>query len=163
VAEIAGDMARVRCLLEIRLMALIAIGIHQLIVAVGVARLASRRRMRPRQWEAGRGVIERRWPPDCRRMTLGAIVAEVPGYVIRIRRLLEIRRMTLIAVSVLNLIVAVHVARLARCCSVRAREREIRARMIERRRSPCRCCVALCAVVTEVACHVVRICYSLKV
>lgn len=96
-------------------------------------------------------------------MTLGAIVTEVSGHMVWICRLLEIRRMTLIAVSVLNLIVAVHVARLARCCSVRTREREIRARMIERRRSPCRCCVALCAVVTEIACDVVWISYSLKV
>ena len=77
VAEIPGNMVRVRCLLKVRLVALVAISIHQLIVPVGMARLACRRCVRPCQWEEGRGVIERGWPPYCRRMALRAIVTEV--------------------------------------------------------------------------------------
>ena len=77
VAEIPGNMVRIRCLLKVRLVALVAISIHQLIVPVGVARLACRRCVRPCQWEEGRGVIERGWPPYCHRMALRAIVTEV--------------------------------------------------------------------------------------
>ena len=53
-----------------------------------------------------------------------------------IYRLLEIRCMALIAVRVLELIVAIHVTCLACCGTVRSREREIRRRVIERRRAP---------------------------
>jgi hypothetical protein len=59
-------------------------------------------------------------------------MTEIPRHVIRICRLLELRRMTLVTIRVMQLIVAVHVARLATRRSVCARQWEQRGAVIER-------------------------------
>ena len=163
VAEVPGHVIWIRRQREVRLMTLVTIRVQKLVVSVYVTRLTRDSLVCTCQREVRGGMIEGAPSPACRRVTLCAVVAEIPGNMVRIRCLLKVRLVALVAISIHQLIVPVGVARLARRCGVRACEREIRTRVIERRRSPCRCCVALCAVVTEVACHVVRICYSLKV
>ena len=64
------------------------------------------------------------------------IMREHLRHVIRIRHLLKIRLMTLVTIGVLQLIVAIHMTCLACCGTMRSREREIRRRVIERRRAP---------------------------
>jgi len=68
-------------------------------------------------------------------VALRAIVTEVPRHVIRVRRLLELLLMALVTIRVMQLVVAIHMARLALLCDVRARQREGRRVMIE-------CCIA---------------------
>jgi hypothetical protein len=72
-------------------------------------------------------------------MALRTIVAEVPHHVVRIRCLLEVRRMTLVTIRVMQLVVPVHVARLAWRCCMSACQREERCVMVECRRTP-PCC-----------------------
>jgi len=72
-------------------------------------------------------------------MTLRAIVTEVARNVVRVRCLLKFRRMTLVAIRVVQLVVAVHMARLARCRNVGTRQREERRVMVECCRTPSRC------------------------
>jgi hypothetical protein len=78
-------------------MALIAIGIHQLIIAAGMARLTWHREMRTCKCEFGRAVVERCRLPCGRRVTRLTALAEIAGYVIRIRRSGEVGSMALIA------------------------------------------------------------------
>jgi len=66
-------------------------------------------------------------------------MTKVPGYMIRIGGAVEIRCMTLVAISIMQLIVAIHMARLARCCNVSTSQREDRCAMVERCRVPVRC------------------------
>jgi hypothetical protein len=56
--EIACNVIRVGCLLELSLMALETVVIHQLIVAIGVARLTLLGHMSTGQWEPGCTMIE---------------------------------------------------------------------------------------------------------
>jgi hypothetical protein len=71
-------------------------------------------------------------------MTLRAIMAEVARNVIRVCRLLELRLMTLVAIRVGQLIVAIGVARLALCCRMSPRQREPRRAVIEGSARPVR-------------------------
>src|SRR5512139_2817688 len=57
-------------------------------------------------------MIERRWRPGCRRMTRLALMAEIQRCVIHGCRLCEFGLMTLVAVGINELIVAVRMARL---------------------------------------------------
>ena len=84
--EVPGDVVRVRRPLEIRLMALEAIGICKMVVAVGVAGLTLHRNVPPCQREPRRIVIESCCIPGGGGVTLRTIVAEVPGSMIRIER-----------------------------------------------------------------------------
>ena len=56
-----------------------------------------------------RAVIKRRRTPSCCSVTLGAIVTKVSRHMIRICRLLELRRMTLVAICIVQLVIAIHV------------------------------------------------------
>ena len=69
-------------------------------------------------------------------MTLRAIVTEVARHVVRVCRLLELRLMALVAIGVMQLVVPVHMARLACCCNVCTRQREERRAVIKRRWPP---------------------------
>ena len=109
-AEISCNVVRIRGLLIFRRMALITISIHKLVVAVHMARLAWCGRVSSGQWETRRAVIECRWLPHSRRMASRAIMAEVPRHMVRIGCLLIFRCMTLIAVCVYKLVVAIAVA-----------------------------------------------------
>ena len=95
-------------------------------------------------------------------MTLRAIVTEIPRHVVRVCRLLELLLMALVAIRVMQLVVPIHVARLACCCNVGTCQREERCAVVECCRVPVRCRVTLRAIVTEVARHVVRVCRLLE-
>ncbi len=90
-AEVARDMVRVRCFLEIAQVALGAVCKDQLVVAVRVACLALQRRMRSGQREVRCTVIERRRGPPAGRMACQAVVAELAGDMVGIGHLLVIR------------------------------------------------------------------------
>jgi hypothetical protein len=57
--EVPCHVIRIRCLLEVRLMALVTILIHYLVIATYVARLTLLRYMCAGQWEVRRVMIER--------------------------------------------------------------------------------------------------------
>jgi hypothetical protein len=69
-------------------------------------------------------------------MTLGAIVIEVPRHVVRVRCAVKVRRMTLVTIRVMQLVVPIHMARLARCCNVGTCQREERRVMVKCRTTP---------------------------
>ena len=102
-------------------------------------------------------VIEGRWTPDVLRVTLRAIVRELIRLMRWILRAVERRLMTLITLRVGQLIISTHVTLSALNGSVRALQREIRIRMIERGRSPCIDAVTLRAVVREIIRRVIWI------
>ena len=64
--EVPRNMARVCYVDEIRLMTLIAIGVHQLIVPIGMTQLALHGGVRPSQRETSGTMVERRAAPVCR-------------------------------------------------------------------------------------------------
>jgi hypothetical protein len=107
--EVSGHVVRIGRLLVFRRVTLIAIGVDKLVVAVDMTRLACRRRVGPCQWEAGCAVIERRRLPRSCGMTTRAIMAEIPRHMIRVRSVVEIRLVALIAVCIHELIIPVHV------------------------------------------------------
>ncbi len=82
---------------------------------------------------------------------------EIAKHVVRICRLRKLRCMARIAVRVLQLIIAVHMALLALCCCMTTREWEVRCRVIERCRLPGILCVALQAIVIELPLLMIRI------
>ena len=118
--------------------------------------------MSARQREQRRAMVKRRWLPHCCAVALRTVMTEVSRHVIRIGCLLELCLMTLEAVHVMQLVVSIHVARLARCRYVGTCQREECRVMVKRRRIPVRRRVTLCAIVTEVACYVIRICRLLE-
>ncbi len=155
--EVACYMVRIGCIREIRLMTLVAVGVNKLIVTIHVTRLTLDRNVSAGQREPCCAVIERCTRPVRRRVTLGAIMTEVACYMVRIGCVCEIRLMTLIAIRVHKLVVAIHVTRLALDGNVRPRQWEPGRAMIERRRAPSRCRVALGTIMTEVSAGVVRV------
>lgn len=76
-AVVAGTMVWVRCLLVLRLMALIAIVVHKLVVAVGVAQLALCRRVSTRQREVRGRVVKRSISPVRCRVALSTVMIEI--------------------------------------------------------------------------------------
>ena len=91
-------------------MTLVTICVLQLIVAIHVTCLASNRLVCTCQWEVRGAMIKGAPSPACRRVTLCAVVAEIPRNMVRVRCLLELCLMTLVALSVMQLVVAIHVA-----------------------------------------------------
>ena len=90
-------------------------------------------------------------------MTGGAIVAELPGRMIRILHRGVIRLVTLPAIGVCQVVVAVYVAGLAGLRSMGPLEGEIRRGMIEGRGRPGSVAMTCRAVMRELCRHVVRI------
>ena len=154
--EIALDMVGRLHSNEVCLMALITIGVHKLIVPIQVARLALCGDMCACQREIRQAVIEGCRIPRCRCMTLCTVMAEISRYMVRRLNTDEIILMTLIAIGVDQLVVAVHVARLALCCYMRPCEWEVGCAMVERCRCPCSCGMAWGAIMAEVSRHMVR-------
>jgi hypothetical protein len=157
VIEVPRHVVRIRCAVKVRRVTLVTIRIMQLVVAIYMARLTRCCNVGTRQREERRAVIKRRWLPHRCTVTLCAIVTEVPRHVVRIRCAVKVRRVTLVAIRVVQLVVPVDMARLARCRNVGTRQREKRCTVIKRRWLPDRCTVTLRAIVTEVARHVVRV------
>jgi hypothetical protein len=131
--EVACHMVWVCHVLKVRLMTLITVREGQLVVAVDVARLALKRRMRPRKWESCRVVIKRCWRPRGGCVTGLAIMTEVACHMVRIGRALIVGLMALVTVRVRQLIVTISMTRLALNSRVRSGEREPRDAVIERR------------------------------
>ena len=77
--------------------------------------------------------------PHARAVAWRAVVAKQLRHMIWICDTLKIRLMTLVAIGVMQLVVAIHVARLARRRCVSTCQREGRRAMIKRRRTPS-CC-----------------------
>jgi len=96
-------------------------------------------------------------------MTLGTIVTEVPSDMVRIRSTIEIRCMTLIAISVCQLVVSIHMTCLALGSNVSPCQREVRCRMIKCGGTPVNRRMTLHAVVTKVTGHVIRIRCAAKI
>ena len=97
--EVGGNMVRVRRHLELRRMTLVAIGIRQPIIPVGVTRLARSGRMRACELKPRRAMVERSTVPGHRRVTCLACCREVRGNMARIYGSLIIRAMTCNAIS----------------------------------------------------------------
>ncbi len=71
-------------------------------------------------------------------MALRTIMAEVTRHMVRVCRPVEVARVTLVAVRVLQLVIAVDMACLTLHGGVRSRQREPRRIVIERRSLPVR-------------------------
>jgi hypothetical protein len=97
--EVARNVVRIRSSLEIRRVALITIGIGQLIIAVCVTRLALNGLVCTRQYELCCVVIECCRLPCRRRMADGTILRESLCLMIRICCVCEIRSVTVNAGS----------------------------------------------------------------
>ena len=90
--ESAGDVVRIRCLLEVRLVAGDAGGAETDEHPAGMATTACERYMRTRQRECCLGVVEYGAQPIRRAVADRAVVGEAGGNVIGIRGLLEGRK-----------------------------------------------------------------------
>ena len=97
-AETRDDVVRIRRTSKVRLMALIAIRVDQLVVAVDVTRLTLRRRVFSRQRKSGRAVVERGRNPRYRGVTLRASLRKTCCHMVWIRGLSKIGAMTIHAV-----------------------------------------------------------------
>ena len=89
--------------------------------------------------EPPRVVIHRIGCPHTCAMAWCAVMAKQLRDMIRVRDTLKIRLMTLVTISIVQLVVAINVARLAGRSDVSTRQRKERRVMIERRRTPS-CC-----------------------
>jgi len=157
VIEIRRDVIGIQHLREIVLLALVAPGVCQIVIAVGVARLSGCRLMRTRQREERRCMIKSCRFPCGGCMARGTIVIEIRRDVIGILHLREIVLVALIAAGVRKIVIAVCVTVLTQRCLMRARQREKGRCMIERRRLPALHCMAGQAIPVESSARVIRI------
>ncbi len=162
-AEVVCDVIWVRSTIEVRAVALIAVREDQLVISVGMARLARRVYVGSRQWKLGRAVIERCRLPCRRGMARGAVLTEIPRDMIWISRAREVSTMALVAVGEDQLIISVGMTRLTRCGDVSTCQGKLGRAVIEYRRLPRSCRVTRCAILTEVPGDVVWICCAGKV
>lgn len=107
--------------------------------------------------EVLRVVVKGRGHPGVERVAGGAIMREIQGHMIRIRRPLKIELMAGKAVRGRARETVVEVALIALCRSVRAGQGKTRAVMIERRRLPDAGGMARRAILREIPRHVVGI------
>ena len=135
----------------------------QIVVAVYMACAAGSRGVRARQGEARRRVVEGSIAPVGCGMALVAGLGEASLHVIRIRRSLEIRQVTLRARSAGQLVVVVGVALCTLQGDMRARQRKAGSRVIEGSVRPRGGGVALLASLRETRLHVVGIGGALEV
>jgi hypothetical protein len=149
--EVPRDMIRVRRSVEICLVATITISWQSLVLVVHMAIRTRHGLVCADEWKWCAAVKECGWPPHGCVMTWGAVVIEVTQNVIWICWLRELRCMTRIAVCVCQLIIPTNMALLAQCRDVNTGKRKSRCCMVERCRSPRALCVALCAIMIEVA------------
>jgi hypothetical protein len=135
-AEIACDMVGICCPLKIGGMTPRTVCIHELVVAIRVARFARCRQVLAGQRKLRGVVIKRCWLPSRRGVAGQARLAEVAGYVIRVLRALKISGVTLIAGSIRKLVIVICVARLASDRNMSPRQRKFRRAVIEAGRLP---------------------------
>ena len=149
VAEICRHVIRIRRSLEIGLVALVAVGVGDLVVPVRMAVRAERGGVFAGQREMCRAVVERRGGPSARGVAGSARVTVVLCHMVRVRLRLEFRLVALVAVGVGDLIVPVCMAACALCGRVFPGQCKSRRAVVERRRSPGSCRVAWQACMTE--------------
>jgi len=128
-----------------------------------VARLALSGNVGTSQREICRRMVECRPAPVNCTVTLLAVVAEVTGHMIGIRCAVKISCMALIAISVCQLVISIHVARLALSGNVGTSQREVRCRMIKCCRSPIHRRMAFSTIMAEIPCDVIRIRRSIEI
>jgi len=157
VIEVARNVVRVRRLCKPSLVALIAIGKHELIVAVDVTRLALRGGVRPRQRKVCGVVIECRRSPRARCVTHRALMWEIERLVVRVRCAIEVRSMAIVTRRRQALVHVVHMTLHARCSLVGTCQREARVIVVERRWLPCRRRMTGTAIVIEISRNMVRV------
>jgi hypothetical protein len=163
VAEGSDNVVRVHNRGKVLLVTLVAVGISQLIVAAYMTRLTLGGHVSPGEGECCVAVIERRWQP-CRCCVTGlTIMTEVASNVVWFDHRCEFCLMTLVTVSVGQLIVASHVARLTLGNYVSSTQRERRAIMIKSRWQPRGACVAGLTIVTKIPRNVIRFHNSIEV
>ena len=116
----------------IRLVALVAIRIGDLVIPVHVAVQTRTRTMSAEQREIRIAMIERRRRPGGRGVASGAIVWKLVRRVVWIRGARIVGLMALIAIGIRNGIIAADMTIGTRPGLVRACQREVRCRMVER-------------------------------
>lgn len=137
-------MIRIQRSRVVCLMAIDAVRREACVSIVGVTISAEYCAVCPCQLKTSSVVVEGRWSPDTRCVTRLAEMAEIRCRMIRIRRTLEVRLVTLVAVGIDQLVIVVDVARLARRRYVFSGQGEFRGVVVKRRRSPCGRRMALC-------------------
>jgi hypothetical protein len=151
------DMVGIRCALIIRLVARVAVRRHGRVVVVHMAARARHSGMCSRQWECSVVVIETRRLPCSSVVADFALLWEAGLHMVRIRRSVEIIEVARYACSVVQTVVAIHVALRTLQAGMRSGQRKSGRRVIERRARPrCRA-VAGVASRWERCLHVVRI------
>jgi hypothetical protein len=117
-------------------MALPAIGVMHVVIAAGVTAHARFGLVCSDKRKLRRRMIEGRGPPHCLRVAGKTIVRKLIRRMAWILHAVERGFVTLPATGVLKLIIAVHMTLRAKNVDVSAGKRELRARVIERRRPP---------------------------
>ncbi len=150
-AVVVRDVIGIRCLLILRCMTLVAIGVKDIVVVICMARRALYRKMRTCQCEVRCAVIERRIIPANGRMTLTAVVTVIGGDVIGIGGLLILGCVALVTPGIRQGEIPVGMTRLALDREVRSCEWKTRRAMVKGRRCPCRRGMTLGAIMRESA------------
>ena len=138
-------------------MALVAIGVRQLVISSDVTIETGPRLMRPCEREQRRRMIERGWNPCYFSVTRRAIQRELIRGMRWVQRGIVVRLMTLHAICIDELVITADMTGLARLCGMRTLQWELRRRMIERRRPPRREGMTGFAVVRELSAGVIGI------
>ena len=161
--EVAQHMIRICRLRKLRLMAWITVCVDKLIVVVDVTRLTLCAEVPSCQCKARCYVVKRRGSPRRCCVALHAVRAEIQLRMVRISGTVEICPMTVNAIRWRVCVLIVLMALSARHSLMRACERKARRAMIERRRTPCRLCMACQALRREIACNVIRVRSSIEI
>jgi len=138
-----GGMIGIGCARVIRSVTVDAIRRERRVLIVRVAAVARNRPMRSRQREFRVVMGEYRRLPRRRGMAHLTQTTESPCGMIRVRRSVEIRHVTLVAIGIGELVIAIDVTRLALRRHMLARQRELGRAVVKRGRFPGRCRVAL--------------------
>lgn len=149
-------MVGIRRSLKISLMALITIRIRELIVAVGMARLAVRERMFSSQRELCRVVVERGRRPGVCVMTESACLRKSQGLVVRVYGRGKVAPMTIDAIHRKRCELVVDVTIVAGNRPVSAGQRKSRVIVRKRCRLPSRRRMARLTLRGESCCNMVR-------
>ena len=155
---------RCRRAVVIGLMALVTIGVHQLVISICMTQIALQTCMSAYEREIRIVMIEGRRLPCGLAMTHGTILRELIRNVIRIRRTIVISLMALITIRICQIVISVDMTVDAWLRYMRAHKREVGIIMIECRRLPrvlivtCQTCMRKLIRNMIRACRAVEIC-----
>jgi hypothetical protein len=136
VIELASYVIGIRCSIEICCMTIPACHRQILIHAVDVATVTGHGLMGTSERKSRCCVVECRWPPDRRSMTWLTVMVEIAEHMIWICGLGKLSLVTLVAVSVMQLIITTDMAGLTLRCRMCSRQRKQRRTMVERCSTP---------------------------